>query len=170
MRVPHPGLQFHGENFQNLLQGDLDSFAAAVWMALSLRTSILMLLISARLKCRGCLMTSRSASSILAIWRRPVRRRNRHRRRSRIVIHFGGWFLVAGGWGSRPPQNVFQKAKHVIPNHVLMDARRSFSVLAPAQMCLLGSASPQHSIQCLLAGQLFQGLIRMNHATKSRTL
>jgi len=27
MRVPHPGLQFHGENFQNLLQGDLDSFA-----------------------------------------------------------------------------------------------------------------------------------------------
>ena len=168
MGVPDARLEFDRQNFENFSQGDLDAFAGAV-LARPLGSAVL-ILVSTGLKSRGCLISRCSASSILAIWDRSGRGRNGWSGRGRLVSHFGGRFLDARRWVSRLPQKVLQKAKHVSPNQVRMDARRSFSVLAPGKNCLFGSASPEHAIYCLFAGQLFQRSIRMNHATKSRAL
>jgi hypothetical protein len=141
MRVPYSRLEFHWQHFENLLQWYFDAFAAAVRMTLMpllsrpLLAAILMLWVSAGLKSRCWRVSGCSTSSILAVWHRPVSGwRSRWWFRRRLVCHFGCGFLDVGWLGSRLPQNVLQKAKHVSPNQVLMDTRRSFSVLAPGQL------------------------------------
>src|SRR5436305_6631120 len=109
--MPDARLQFERQTFEHLLQRDFNAFAATIVMSGPLGNSVLV---------AAELMGWRSAA--------VLSRRGRSGGWSssgRSIIHFRGRFVIFSRCFDRPPQNVLQKAKHVNPNRMLMDTRRS---------------------------------------------